>query len=53
MLYICFFNKKRIMGQYVLIYYNDERTAKDSYYAVRDDYYKIKSSFYCYVTVYE
>lgn len=48
-----FFNKKRIIGNYVLIYYKDERAAQDSFYALRNDYYKIKSNYYCYTTFYE
>lgn len=48
-----FFEKKRVMGNYVLIYFKDEKAAQDSYYAVRDSYYKIKNGYYCYVTFYE
>lgn len=48
-----FFNKKRIIGNYVLIYYKDEKAAQDSYYALWDGCYKIKNNYYCYTTFYE
>lgn len=52
-----FYVKKRITGNYVLIYCKDEKKAQDSdspLYAVQDDYhYKIKNNYYCYVTFYQ
>lgn len=48
-----FFDKKRIIGNYVLIYYKDEKAAQDSYYALRDGYYKIKNNYYCDTAIYE